>query len=206
MNKNDEEVYALSVKDLFSGSDYFEGALFYQDTNILNNIYQKAKPVKRGVCENDPTMKHVIPYVVLTSDKQRIFVTRRTQNQTEERLHGKASVGLGGHVGPYSNCSVAEAIAFGALRELNEELTGMRFFNFAKKIFELKLMGYVNWDQDDVGKVHFGLIYNIHVDSILSKGINIKETENMTGEWMSYKAAKKITNYETWSFCILESM
>jgi len=171
MNKMEEEVYALSVKDLFSGSDYFEGALFYQDTNILNNIYQKAKPVKRGVCENDPTMKHVIPYVVLTSDKQRIFVTRRTNNQTEARLHGKASIGVGGHVGQVNGYNVVQSIILGMARELDEELTGMKLINFAQKIFEPKLMGYINWDGDEVGKVHFGLVYNIYVDPILSKGI-----------------------------------
>lgn len=206
MNKLDEIVYALSIKDLFGDILPFNGTMFYQSPEILNNIYTKARPIKRRDCENDPTKKHVIPYVVLTSANNKIFVTQRTSNQTEVRLWGRSSVGVGGHVGPIGNYSIAESIMYGMLRELDEELTGMKLTNFIAGIFKPNLMGYVNDDSNEVGAVHFGLIYNIFVDSILAKGVGIKETENMTGSWMSYKQAKKIENYETWSAYIMEGM
>ena len=206
MTKMDEIVFALPVDELFAGATKFNGASFYDNPVILENIYTKSKPVKRGDCENDPTMKHIVPYVVLTSANNKIFVTQRTNNQTEARLHGKASIGVGGHVGPIEGYGIAESIMMGMLRELDEELTGMKLSNFIAGIFKPNLMGYVNDDTNSVGAVHFGLVYNIFVDSILTKGVKIKETENMTGIWMSYKQAKKIENYESWSAYIMKGI
>lgn len=206
MNKNDEIVFALSVDDLFRGATKFNGASFYSNPVILENIYTKSKPMRRGDCENDPTMKHPVPYVVLTSVHKNIFVTQRTNNQTEARLWGKSSIGVGGHVGPIGSYGIAESIMMGMLRELDEELTGMNMLNFIAGFFKPNLMGYVNDDTNDVGAVHFGLVYNIFVDEILAKGVKIKETDNMTGSWMPYKKAKKIENYESWSAYIMEGL
>ena len=206
MTKMDEIVFALPVDELFAGATKFNGASFYSDPIILENIYTKSKPIKRGDCENDPTIKHIVPYVVLTSDNNKIFVTQRTNNQTEARLHGLHSVGVGGHVGPIEGYGIAESIMMGMLRELDEELTGMKLPNFIAGIFKPNLMGYVNDDRNEVGAVHFGLIYNIFVHPTLAKSIKIKETDNMTGSWMSYKQAKKIENYESWSAYIMEGL
>ena len=203
MNKNDEIVFALPVDELFAGATKFNGVSFYSDPIILENIYTKSKPMKRGDCENDPTIKHIVPYVVLTSANNNIFVTQRTNNQTEARLANKYSVGIGGHVGPVQNYSVAESIMYGMLREIDEEMTGMDLVNFTTKVFKPSFMGYVNDDLTDVGKVHFGLVYNIFVDSILAKGVRVKETENMVGQWMNYNDALKIVGYENWSCHIL---
>jgi predicted NUDIX family phosphoesterase len=162
--------------------------------------------LSRRDCENDPTHKHLIPYVIITSELNDIFVVRRTEKQSEKRLHNKCSVGIGGHVGPRNRLhNIKEEIYVGMLRELKEELTGMD--NVGESFdFTSRLIGFVNDDSNDVGSVHFGLVYELLVDPNRMHSIQVKETENMVGEWMNFHDALKVPNYETWSEMILKGL
>ena len=57
------------------------------------------------------------------------------------------------------------------LRELSEELTGAENPS-------LELIGYINDDSDEVGKVHFGLLY---IAKVKSEEINCKDEEIKKG-------------------------
>jgi predicted NUDIX family phosphoesterase len=52
----------------------------------------------RPVAEDDPSQKQLIPYV-LVRDRERIFLMERTTAGGDPRLHRKASIGVGGHLG-----------------------------------------------------------------------------------------------------------
>lgn len=204
MNKMEEIVYAIKVSDLFSNNDHFNEYKTPADPVILNRIYTKNVEMPRGECEENPEFKHIIPYCILTSTDNRIFVVRRTTNQTEKRLHDKASIGIGGHVGPTRFATPKNAIYMGMLRELKEEITGMSYLG--KELdFTPKLSGFVN-ASDPVGLVHFGLVYELVVDPERVKTITVKETENMYGKWMSFKEASLLDNYESWSYYIMEDI
>ena len=206
MDKMDEQIYAIKVDKLFSGVNKFN-KFIEVDTNILANIEEYTKIMKRGECENDPTIKHLIPYIFLTTPGNTVFVTRRTSKQTEERLHNKASIGVGGHVGEFSDSvDIYSNVLFGAIRELNEELYGVEIETLMGDHLNLKLIGFVNYDADEVGQVHFGMVYHLLVNDILIPEISIKETENMMGEWMPIDASFMIDNYETWSRALLEGI
>lgn len=201
MDKFDEIVFAIKVSDLSPHEPIFQGYLKSPNQYILDRIYNKSIPMTRRDCENNPKMKHLIPYIMLTSEDNQIFVTRRMSNQTEARLHDKASIGVGGHVGPVLHMNTKDSIHMGMIRELREEVTGMDLvctsFDFTPH-----LMGFVN-SGDEVGKVHFGLVYELLVNPDRKPSIAVKEVENMTGEWMSYEDALKVENYESWSALIL---
>lgn len=206
MNKMDEKVYAIKVKDLFSEVDRFDGFMEMND-GILNALVENTKISKRGKCEKDPTIKHLIPYIFITTPSNQIFVTKRTDKQTEIRLHGKASIGVGGHVGEFSDSmDLYDNILFGAIRELNEELYGVNIETLMSSHTNLKLVGFVNYDADEVGQVHFGLVFHLLVEDIMVPEISVRETDNMIGEWMPINAALMIDNYETWSRALLDGI
>ena len=200
MNKLSEIVWAVEVST-FEGK-LFEGYQVPPDPTVLNKIYNNSVAMSRRDCEENPEFKHIIPYVVLTSETNDIFVTRRTSNQTEGRLHGKASIGVGGHVGPMRYVTVKDSIHVGMLRDLQEELTGMDAIGTSFD-FLPKLVGILSDNSNSVGAVHLGLVYELLVDPDRMESINIKETENMTGVWMPYDDALKVENYESWSALVL---
>jgi predicted NUDIX family phosphoesterase len=204
MGKLDEVVYAIKVSELSSDGPLFNGFQQPPDQTILNKIYSNTLLMTRRECENDPKFKHIIPYTIITSgaDRDLIFVVKRTSNQTEARLHDKASIGIGGHVGPIENLPPKDAIFMGMLRELQEEVHGMKYIADTLGTVP-RLVGFVNYDLDSVGQVHFGIVYNAVVSSRYINTIKVKETENMVGKWMSYVEALKVPNYETWSSLIL---
>jgi predicted NUDIX family phosphoesterase len=206
MDKMDEMIYAIEVDKLFSGVDKFNGFIEV-DQNILVNIQKNTKIMRRGECENDLTIKHLIPYIFLTTPTNKIFVTRRTSNQTENRLHNKASIGIGGHVGEFSNSmSIYTNVLFGAIRELNEELYGVGIEVLMAQHLNLKLVGFVDRNADEVSQVHFGMVFHLLVDTDMASEIRIKETKNMIGKWMDVDDAFMIDNYELWSKTLLDEI
>src|SRR6185369_13985532 len=70
----------------------------------------------RDEMERDPSFKQVIPYLVLR-DGPRYFLMRRTTAGRDERLHGRYSIGIGGHLNPGDG-----GLLGGLVREWNEEL------------------------------------------------------------------------------------
>ena len=66
--------------------------------------------------ERDPAFKQVIPYLVLR-DGERYFLMQRTTAGGDARLHGRYSIGVGGHLNPGDG-----GLLGGLRREWDEEL------------------------------------------------------------------------------------
>ncbi|MEZ4462159.1 MAG: phosphoesterase [bacterium] len=120
--------------------------------------------------EEDPSRKQVIPYVVI-SDGNAIFVTARKSTQNEARLHGKLSIGVGGHINEDDVRAENDAIRAGMMRELHEELrivcdTDPRF------------CGFINDDSNPVGRVHLGAVFFVIAQA---GSVSVNETEKMDG-------------------------
>src|SRR6187402_2851757 len=88
----------------------------------------------RPTAEDDPTRKQVIPYVVVR-DGSRTFLMQRTDAGGDARLHGKASIGVGGHLNPVDEGE--DALDAGLRREWTEELA-------ARWTPEFHLVGLLN--------------------------------------------------------------
>ena len=63
--------------------------------------------------------------------------------------------------------------------------------------YDMQFIGIVNDDSTDVGRVHLGAAYVLDAQG---KEIRVKETDKMSGEWMSPAALRNARNaMESWS-------
>ncbi len=138
----------------------------------------------RQAVEADPSFKQIIPYLVLR-DGERYFLMRRTRAGGDARLHDAWSIGVGGHVNPGDG-----DLAGGLLREWTEELV-------ADFVPEFRLVGLLNDDTTDVGRVHLGAVY---LGEAAGRPVTIRETDKLSGAFATpAQVAEVADRLETWS-------
>ncbi|HEY7589407.1 MAG TPA: hypothetical protein VH723_00300 [Candidatus Limnocylindrales bacterium] len=143
----------------------------------------------RVAMEADPTFKQVIPYLVLR-DGERYFLMRRTTAGGDARLHDRWSIGVGGHLNPGDG-----GIERGLLREWHEELA-------ADFVPEFRLVGLLNDDTTDVGRVHLGAVY---VADAGGRPVAVRETEKLSGAFAAPGDVAAVADrLETWSRLVFE--
>lgn len=146
--------------------------------------------------ELDFDARQVIPYVVLEQD-DKYFVTERIQG--DERLVGKMSIAVGGHVDivdaidSVNTIDGAEnAIIRCIMRELDEETTVD-----LTKGFEADYYTTFVDDRNDVSKVHVCLLTFV---KLKDTNVNVREIEKLKGSWMTLdEISKNIEKFENWS-------
>jgi predicted NUDIX family phosphoesterase len=145
----------------------------------------------RAIVEEDPSFKQIIPYVLIRHNDQ-YLLTQRTSRQTERRLHGKYSIGIGGHINDLEqSANHKNVIHAGLERELSEEV------HVLGKRVSLDLVGILSDDSTDVGKVHLGLVFILETDS---PEFCIQEPDLMTANWATVDTLReKLPLMETWS-------
>lgn len=109
----------------------------------------------RPEMEQDPKYKQIIPYLIFCHS-EKYFLMQRKTTASEQRLQGKLSLGIGGHM--RQEDMISNSLFDWAKREFDEEIN----YNGSCKITPL---GMVNDDTDDVGKVHLGLVLLLTGDS-----------------------------------------
>lgn len=164
--------------------------------SLIKRIYQYGFFSPRPKAEKDPSLKQIIPYLMVAC-RGKIFTLHRLARQTEVRLHHKYSLGVGGHINPESS-GLQGIIEKGLERELNEELA-------LKHPYRYKLIGYLNDDTNSVGSVHFGLVYHLKVKDI--NQVAVAEREMMAGRFMTPPEIKKVYPLmETWSQILFKAV
>lgn len=142
---------------------YFQG--FSDKVNYKKIILGNMVWVRRSEAEKSPELKHPISYsMIVNPSKKQVFTFQRAKGDYDEkRLREKWSWGVGGPIEFIDNSKDPIQKAF--LRELEEEV----IFEGETKNRTMKNLGYINDDEDDVGRVHFGLLYVIktNADSVL---------------------------------------
>lgn len=138
----------------------------------------------RAEVESDPSLKQLIPYLVLR-DGPRYFLMRRTRAGGDARLHDLWSIGIGGHVNPADG-----DLAGGFLREWEEEIS-------AGFVPPFQPVGLLNDDTTDVGAVHLGVVC---VADAEGRPVAIRETEKLTGAFAAPDDVRRRRDgLETWS-------
>lgn len=150
-------------RDVLLGERSFQGfspAAAYDYESI---ILRSSRYAPRRNVEQDPSFKQPIAYCVITNPSASlVFAYRRATGEgeyDEERLRGKWSIGIGGHIGLADSDASPDPIRASMQRELEEEL-------FWEGPFRPRIIGYINDDVDMVGKVHFGLLYLTETDAL----------------------------------------
>lgn len=143
---------------LFHELGHFQG--FHDDvqrylSTLLDPIHTRYMP--RDEAEHDPSYKQLIPYCIFRHGDS-IFCYTRGTAQGEARLHAKRSVGVGGHISTLDRDRSKEPYRAGMERELEEEVS-------IETGYSEELVGMINDDLTDVGKVHLGVVHIFDVDN-----------------------------------------
>lgn len=156
---------------------------------ILNEAEFRFIP--RAAAEHDHNFKQIIPYIILKCG-DKVFNFHRNGN--EGRLLGKRSIGVGGHVNSVdAGEDLSQAYQTGMARELYEEVV-------INTDWSQRPYGIVNYDSDDVGKVHVGVV---HIIDLAEPLVGAKEEMLNPG----FSTIKELylcqEEFERWSqFCL----
>ena len=191
---------------------------------FLERARELGRFVPRAAAEATPAWKQWIPYCVLRCAAPAppagrradpgILVVRRTRGQSEARLHGAVSVGLGGHVEPPD-----------AARPPGEEPDGPAFFAAALRRELLEELdfgaldlpapgfcGLLNDDSTEVGAVHAGLVYALDLPlsaATAARTVAIRETSKMAGGFTHlvdfFELWQNPRQFETWSSLLIQA-
>lgn len=218
-------------RDAFFGGDWPQG---YHRLENSDDFLAKAQSLGRFVdreeAEANPAWKQWIPYCMLrcgdwsegSVDPERgVLAVQRTNKGGEARLHESWSIGLGGHIEPEDvvaatavtppGSGVTEARTFFATalgRELSEELR----LPAAALIPAPRLLGLINDDSTEVGKVHAGLAYCIDFPiplRIARETVGIREISKLRGAFTLLVEFAKLwqtqSQFESWSQFLIQA-
>ena len=196
MSKWDEQILVVNRKELFNNEEnHFYGFIEKNDekTKKIIDTFESYEVKRRGDMEEDPDYKQLIGYVLLKDvNTNEVLVYKRLVGGGEARLHGKASVGIGGHMNEVEGKTIFEMLKINAARELNEEVG----VSEEEALNNLNFIGLINDDKTEVGQVHVGVVYECKVDK---QRVEVKEDDTLVIKWMTGEEAKAEENYETWS-------
>jgi predicted NUDIX family phosphoesterase len=162
-----EEMILVVRRELFDRLGAFQGLNFEVDRYLpalldrANNFF-----TPRGPAELDPSLKQIIPYVLLVHG-DRVLHYVRGKKAGEQRLVAKGSIGIGGHMNDHDEGLFAldrDAYNAGVQREVGEELRlSSKYTNH--------VVALLNDDSNEVGRVHLGVvhIFRLETDAV-SKG------------------------------------
>jgi len=156
---------------------------------LLDVIAAEGRFEPRAAMERDPRFKQVIPYLVLR-DRRRLFLMRRTRAGGDERLHDRFSIGVGGHLNPGDR-----DLAGGLAREWAEEVA-------AAFVPDFRLLGLLNDDETDVGRVHLGVVY---LAEAAGRPVRVRETDKLEGAFAEPAAVRAVYDrLESWSQLVFD--
>ncbi len=200
---SNEQVLCIPTHALYSEVGQWRG-LTEPSTRLWRVLTRTSTFRPRFELEIDPTFKQLVSYTIFISGR-RIFVMKRLETQSEKRLRGLLSVGVGGHMNP------AEEIMWPGKRRLSD-LKNLVSINTLREIKEevilageplLRIVGFLNDDENEVGKVHLGVVSVVHLPSPL---LAIRETDKMWGTWIELIDLGDMGPFESWSSLVLQGL
>ena len=154
----------------------------------------------RPEMEEDPSFKQLIPYVIFRHTDAKgdvsVFQYSRGKGSGEKRLHQKKSVGIGGHISQ-ADANDADPYIAGMKRELEEEVRIDTPHTFS-------LVGLINDDETEVGKVHLGVVHicDVATPDVIPNEVEIEGNGFVpVGEMLS-----DLSGFETWSAICIEAL
>jgi predicted NUDIX family phosphoesterase len=191
-----ERVLVLARADVPAGCDFL-GVRRAGDEmleRLRMAVRNHGRYLDRPIAEGDPANKQLIPYVVVR-DGGSVFLMQRTDAGGDARLHGKASIGVGGHINPVDGED--DQLMAGLRREWAEELE-------TDWEPEFRLVGLLNDDTNPVGAVHLGVVFAVEADG---RPVAVRERDKLTGRFVDPDAvAATWERLETWSQLVAEAL
>jgi predicted NUDIX family phosphoesterase len=191
-----ERVLVLPRDRVPGGCDFtgVRGATASDLLGLRRAVAEHGGFLDRPIAEQDASFKQLIPYVVVR-DGERVFLTERTAAGGDARLHGKGSIGVGGHLNPVDEGE--DPMTAGLRREWSEELV-------TDWEPEFRLVGLLNDDGNPVGAVHIGVVFTVEADG---RAVSVREHEKLIGRWATVPELRASWDrLETWSQLVLEHL
>ena len=185
----------------FHQCGYFQG--FSTDTEkYLSTLLdpELTQYLPRDEMEDDPSFKQLIPYCIFrytdASGNVSLFQYTRGSGQGESRLHAKKSIGIGGHISTLDKAATS-VYEQGMQRELEEEV-------IIDTSYTAKCVGMINDDENEVGKVHLGVV---HIFDVEEPKVTAREVEiEGSGFEPIDQIMTELSRYETWSQICLRAL
>ncbi len=202
MSKDDQMIMVVPRDKLFyKGAYYFQGFREHKEVDYEYIILANKMYMRRGDVEENPDFKQPIPYAVIINPELGVFACRRAKSHTEKRLAGNWFWGIGGHI-EKSEDEEENSVFAGMLRELNEEVKGV-----AQQ--SIRRWGYINDDDNPVGRVHFGIVYLVKTKS---KDVQPNDAE-IDREWHGFRPISQLEEIcrskdevDSWSRILVEPL
>jgi predicted NUDIX family phosphoesterase len=173
------------------------GGISYTQSDLLwlKECIKQSYFMPRGLVEDDPKYKQIIPYIIITCKE---FYLTYQRIGSESRLYNNISIGIGGHINyedyyvpstSYKNMDKLQIINNCAKREFSEELDLSNSVSdfLHRKTFSLNnpvAVLYKSNGENNVNRVHFGVVYKIPVTEEESVLIKLK-SEGKNLDWMT---------------------
>jgi predicted NUDIX family phosphoesterase len=184
-----DELVLVIPRDEVPGGLDFLGVVERPFAPVLAAVQEHGEFRPRGKVEDDPSLKQIIPYLLLR-DGERVFLMKRTSAGGDERLHERYSIGVGGHV----NRGDADVLG-GLNREWREEID-------ADFVPDFEPVGLLNDDSNPVGAVHLGLVY---AADAAGRPVAIRERHKLSGEFVTMETVANVhQKLETWSALLFD--
>ena len=188
-----ERVLVLPREDVPGGCQ-FHGIRSADLVELRSAVALRGRYLDRQVAESDPGFKQLIPYVVVR-DGPAVFLMHRTDAGGDVRLHGKASIGVGGHLNPVDDGE--DPLMAGLRREWAEELDADW-----EPAFEL--IGLLNDETNAVGAVHLGVVFSVEA---AGRGVGVRERDKLVGAFADPSdVASARDRLETWSALVADAL
>lgn len=200
MSKFDEQILVVPRTSLFNNEmNAFNGFIGREDSRYdeIVRSFGGFEVKRRGDMEEDPSYKQLISYVIIRSDDDsKTLVYKRLDGGGEERLHGLLSIGVGGHMNDVEEAgSIDDKLSINAKRELKEEV-GLA----GDELRNIEIMGLINDDNNEVGKVHVGLVLKVNV---AEDDVRNMEADTLSLNWEGNTALSTMSPFESWSELII---
>lgn len=195
-----EQVMVVKT-ELFRECGYFQGFCADTDTYLETLLDENnTHYLPRSEMEEDPEFKQLIPYCIFrhqdSSGQISVFQYTRGGGGGEKRLRAKKSIGIGGHISTL-DAHDDSPYDLGMQRELEEEV-------LIETEFTQSLVGLINDDSNEVGKVHLGIV---HLFDVEQPNVQSRETEISDAGFVPLTTIMAdIESYETWSAICLKSV
>jgi predicted NUDIX family phosphoesterase len=176
--------------------------------DALARLERAIRFLDRAPAEDDPGHKQLIPYAVVCRAAS-VLAVERLAGGGEARLHGKLSIGIGGHINPVderaprldTGAAAIDAPAGLVLetlwRELREELD-------MAGIARVAVRGFLNDDTQPVGRVHLGIVFRVDLGP--DGWARVRETHALAGGFRPWdEVAGLRPRLETWSAFVLDA-
>jgi len=202
-----DEQFLCFKRDLLP-EELGEADVFY-DASLWQRILDNLEGVPRSEAEADYSRKQLVAYVVVRSGDL-ILSYRRTPKTEEQRLRELCSIGIGGHVNVADHSQFSlfgsdagysiEFIRDAASREVLEEISLE-----SRTTGDMELTCFINDDSNDVGRVHFGVVWQIAIEDA---EVSVKGTRGI-GELEFHPLTHLVSNreqFESWSQLLIDYM